>query len=207
VTLAASDVDPHVAQPNHQIRISREPQPHQVKQGRGPLVRYRHVDVLESDDVAGIAARAVVRSLPFLNYLCAPLTRAVLISRLDRAVSDIVPHLHASKRICARSRRRGSVPLWRCGRARSRTARGRRSPRPARRPKRCRSETRGNRFPPRARPRKSADHVPLARRVGIAVRREHQPSAVRGSHSDSTLSRVPASACSSSTSRSLSGAG
>ena len=59
VELAAADVDPHVFQARHQVRVARQAEAHEVVGDGLALVGHADVDVAELDDVAEVFDGAV----------------------------------------------------------------------------------------------------------------------------------------------------
>ena len=57
--LALTDVDPHVADAGHQVRVAREAEAHDIENRRQPLVRNARIDVLKANDIAEILDRSV----------------------------------------------------------------------------------------------------------------------------------------------------
>src|SRR5690242_19217204 len=57
--LAAADIHPHVVEPRHQIRVARQPQPHDVDGDGLALVRHADIDMAKLNDVAEVLLGAV----------------------------------------------------------------------------------------------------------------------------------------------------
>ncbi len=68
--LAAPDIDPHVLQARHQIRVAGQAQAHDVIGGGQALIGHQHVDVAELDYVAEILRRAVELGLSWHVVHC-----------------------------------------------------------------------------------------------------------------------------------------
>ena len=69
VELAAADIDPHIVDAGHDVRVARQAEPRHVKDRGDLLVRNAHIDVLEGDDVADILGATVESGLHRLFHL------------------------------------------------------------------------------------------------------------------------------------------
>jgi len=61
VELLLPDIDPHVLEPEHQVRVAGQPEAHDVEEGGELLVGDLHVDMLQRHDVAHVLGGPVVR--------------------------------------------------------------------------------------------------------------------------------------------------
>src|SRR5262249_17932601 len=81
VELLLPEVDPHVLDADHDVRIAREPETLDVEGGRLDLIRDLHVDVLERHDVADVLAPPIVR----LGHDGLPYPRPVVFAKVSPA--------------------------------------------------------------------------------------------------------------------------
>jgi hypothetical protein len=63
VELGAAEVDPHVLEPGHQIRVARETHTGDVEERRGLLIGNREIEMLQTHRVAEVFRAAVVHAV------------------------------------------------------------------------------------------------------------------------------------------------